>query len=180
MNPSDLDDLHALLGMRHVNVKTRAADARITRRANTPRALISHDGRGFHFSHARVVEIEDALRRGDAVDDSMRLELRALCAHVAYAFEEQPARGRPIDRRLFDRAAVVLALHVLHDVPLKAAISVMASPTGTADEQRKDRQRLERAYSKVKAIGDSGDTIRARESDVQAALDRLNPERTRK
>ncbi len=124
----------------------------------------------------RLLEIEQALWRGDSIDDGLREELIALTAFVANQNEallKKTRRGAPVDFKLFKRASVVLALRLHHKIKLAAALSAVARQTGTDEQKRKDCQNIGAAY---KARRKSGDTIMVSGSAVRDALIRLSPQ----
>ena len=172
--PTARDDLRAFIGMRRLDVKIRDNCPGIVDDAKAAHPVVVHLGGASWGVHVpRLHEIEDALFRGDPIDDALREELRAIAAVVGYEQEARlatPANRRP-DRERFLRAALVLALRE-RGLTLKEAIYAVI-PRGTA----KDSETLAKAQRELKA---SGKAFRVLEWQVREALDRFAASRNRK
>ena len=139
------------------------------------------DGR-YILSLYRLKQIEDALRRGDPLDDRARAHVLELLDYVATLHNNEACRGAGRPKRFTTMDIAVDIVRVLHDqrgIKLAAAVSAMVlENVGTEDSRRKLRQNIERAYRAAKK--NSGRQPLAAAKDVEEALARINPPQNRK
>jgi hypothetical protein len=169
--PTGDDDLEAIINLRRLDATLKANVPGVAWKGETD-PLIVHDGPHFLLSISRVRALESMLRRSEPVDDALRRELLGLIAFVLLQHEKKRPKARPVNKELQRKAGVVAVLREQHGATLKAAISAVA-PDATSNE----RQNIESAYRRLKAMSARGATVRVLERHVQAALARLKSTR---